>query len=133
METKRKKIQPIPHGDWIVLNQSQIDEMIPVMDYILKNQSNYNVSVRMIMDKFCLSPDEYNMIFDLCMPHIREKNKNDYWKVKYITLRSAVTDIVRKWKKCKMSDELWNVLEKVSVSDHNVMAAADNDNEEEIA
>lgn len=77
----------------IVLPQDQIDEMKKIMDFILKNPL---VSVAEIKEHFDLLSEEYEMIFDLCMPSIRRKNSEKYWRAKYSGVMSFLKEQLRK-------------------------------------
>ena len=65
----------------IVLPQDQIDHMKEIMDFLLKNPTGF--SVYEIKRMFNLTNDEYEMVYDLCMPLIREKTVKQYWAIKY--------------------------------------------------
>ena len=85
----------------IVLPQDQIDKMKEIMDFLLKNPTG--ITVQQVKDMFKLTSDEYEMIYDFCMPLIREKSVKQYWAVKYkhfveelkrlIKQRKNITDI----------------------------------------
>ena len=75
-----------------VIPQAQIDEMVEVMDYILAHPS---ISVADIKKHFELTAEEYNMIFDLCMPSIRKGNKTAYWKNRYSSVMNFLKEQIR--------------------------------------
>ena len=76
-----------------VLSEDQITVMTMVMDDILKR---HNMSVQEIKNKYHLTDDEYNMIFDLCMPNIRENSWEAFWKQAYGSLRKEIRNVIRK-------------------------------------
>ncbi len=75
-----------------VLSNEQVAEMTQVMDEILKN---HNTSVDEIKNKYSLTDDEYNMIFDLCMPNIRSNTWEAFWKQAYGSLRKEIRKVIR--------------------------------------
>lgn len=102
-----------------VLNSDEITTINAVMDYILKNPAK---TVGSIKKRFGLSEEEYRMIFDLTMPHIRTDSAKSYWKTKYLMLRSQISELVQNNKKSKLAPELWSILENCDVSDKNMLA-----------
>ena len=102
-----------------VLNPDEITTINAVMDYILKNPAK---TVGSIKKRFSLSEEEYRMIFDLTMPHIRTDSAKSYWKTKYLMLRSQISELVQNNKKSKLAPELWSILENCDVSDKNMLA-----------
>ena len=62
-----------------VLPKDQIDKMAQVMDDILKYP---NLSIGELRKRYNLTVEEFDMIYDLCMPLIRETNVKRYWAVK---------------------------------------------------
>lgn len=75
-----------------ILDPDEIKTINAVMDYILKNPSK---TVGTIKRRFGLSEEEYRMIFDLTMPHIRTDNAKSYWKTKYLMLRGQISEFVQ--------------------------------------
>lgn len=71
----------------VVLEHDQIERMANIMDVILKYPG---LTVGDIKKKYHLTSEEYDMIFDLTMPLIREMNVKRYWASKY---RHLVTKI----------------------------------------
>lgn len=102
-----------------ILDPDEIKTINAVMDYILKNPSK---TVGTIKKRFGLSEEEYRMIFDLTMPHIRTDNAKSYWKTKYLMLRGQISEFVQNNKKSKLAPELWSILENCDVSDNNMLA-----------
>ena len=76
----------------IVLPQAQIDEMTEVMDYILAHPSDTVIAIK---NHFGLTNDEYNMVYDLCMPSVRKGNKVAYWKNKYASVMNFLKEQIR--------------------------------------
>ena len=102
-----------------VLDPNEITTINAVMDYILKNPSK---TVGSIKKCFGLSEEEYRMIFDLTMPHMRTGSAKSYWKSKYLALRGQISELVQNNKKSKLAPELWNILEKNDISEKNMLA-----------
>lgn len=102
-----------------VLDPDQIKAMNAVMDYILKSPTK---TVGSIKKRFHLTEEEYRMIFDLTMPHIRTDSAKSYWKSKYLMLRGQISEFVQNNKKSKLAPELWSILENCDVSDNNMLA-----------
>ena len=102
-----------------ILDPDEIKTINAVMDYILKNPSK---TVGTIKRRFGLSEDEYRMIFDLTMPHIRTDSAKSYWKAKYLMLRGQISEFVQNNKKSKLAPELWSILENCDASEKNMLA-----------
>lgn len=102
-----------------ILDPDDIKTINAVMDYILKNPSK---TVGTIKKRFRLTEEEYRMIFDLTMPHIRTDSAKSYWKTKYLMLRSQIRELVQNNKKSKLAPELWSILENCDVSEKNMLA-----------
>ncbi len=62
-----------------ILPQEQVETMVKVMDDILKYPG---ISIGTLRKRYNLTMEEYDMIFELCMPLIREINAKKYWAVK---------------------------------------------------
>lgn len=84
-----------------VLSQDEIDHLKEVMDDLLKQQ--YYMSVAEFKLRWKLSSEEYEMVYDLCMPLIREANVKKYWAVKY---KSFVQELKRIIKQRKVLSEI---------------------------
>lgn len=80
----------------IVLPQDQIDKMKEIMDYLFKYQAL--VSVASVKQKFNLTNEEYDMIYDLCMPLIRESGVKKYWAVKYKSFMEELKRLIKQRK-----------------------------------
>lgn len=98
---------------FIVLPPDQISYMNGIMDYILKNPAK---SVGFIKKKFNLTEEEYQMIYDLTMPHVRIRNITRYWKDAYTHLRIQFEEKIKKLKATKkinaqIFDELMGTLD----------------------
>lgn len=76
----------------IIIPQAQIDDMTEVMDYILAHPS---FTVLDIKNHFNLTNDEYNMVYDFCMPSVRKGNKVAYWKNKYASVMNFLKEQIR--------------------------------------
>lgn len=112
-----------------ILDPDQITVMNSVMDYILKNPAK---TVGTIKKRFRLTEEEYRMIFDLTMPHIRTDSAKSYWKTKYLMLRSQISEFVQNNKKSKLAPELWSILENCDVSEKNMLAQQEAEEDSDI-
>jgi hypothetical protein len=106
----------------IILPQDQIDRIVEVSDFILKHS---NTTVGAIRKKFDLTIDEYNMIFDLCMPRIRAGSAAAYYKNKFGMLSSRVEDIVKELPEGEVKDKLIAALIESSIGENNTLAKED--------
>lgn len=115
----------------IVLPQEQIDVMVQAMDYILKSKQT---SVAEIREHFHLSVEEYSMIFDLCMPVIRKGSRTEYWKNKYVALKQAICDRIRKEPipMSKLGIDIYEIAEDSKIGEHNQLAQEELKEEGEI-
>ena len=104
----------------IVLPQFQIDGMVEVMDYIL---SHPMATVGKIKDKFDLNEEEYQMIYDFCMPHERIRSNERYWIIKYKGVLSALEMQIgfaeSKKRKTVKLDKLKEIVKKNSIGNKN--------------
>lgn len=75
-----------------VLSEGQIELMTLVMDDILRYQG---VTVESIKKKYALTDEEYNMIFDLCMPNIRVHSWESTMKQADGTLKKEIRKVIR--------------------------------------
>lgn len=75
-----------------VLSEGQIELMTLVMDDILRYQG---VTVESIKKKYALTDEEYNMIFDLCMPNIRSNAWESTMKQADGTLKKEIRKVIR--------------------------------------
>lgn len=96
-----------------VLDPDEITAINVIMDYILKNPAK---TVGTIKKRFRLTEEEYRMIFDLTMPHIRTDSAKSYWKTKYLMLRGQISELVQNNKKSELAPELWSILETVMLA-----------------
>ena len=80
----------------IVLPQDEIDHLKELMDDLLKQQ--YSMSVGDFKRRWKLSSEEYEMIYDLCMPLIREANVKKYWAIKYQSMIRSLKAIFKQRK-----------------------------------
>lgn len=86
--------------DLKVLPQDQIDYIVMVMDYVLKHNGGerdkkakiLQVTVGDIKSQFGLNEQQYQMIYDLCMPVFRKKSyaSNDIWRTAYLALKQRL-------------------------------------------
>ena len=74
-----------------IIPQDQIDRMVEVMDVILKYPY---MTVGDIKRRFNLSSEEYEMIYDLVMPLVREANVKKYWAVKYKYIERKLKELL---------------------------------------
>lgn len=71
-----------------VLPQLQIDKMKKIMDDLLKNPTGKTVADYKAQYK--LTSEEYDMIYDLTLPIIRNENAKRYWYTKFLGLKSCI-------------------------------------------
>lgn len=106
----------------IVLPQFQIDGMVEVMDYILQHPM---ATVGKIKNKFNLNEEEYQMIYDFCMPHERFRSNERYWITKYKGVLSAVEMQIglaeSKNRKMIKLDKLKEIVKKYSIGTNNAL------------
>lgn len=74
----------------IVLPQDQIDTMVKVLDVILRNELAGKLTVKDMKAKYNLTPEEYDMIYDLAMPLIRKQNEKGMWKTRASSFKNRV-------------------------------------------
>lgn len=70
-----------------VLDQEEIDHIVIIQDYIMKHENQKSVAD--IRKKYHLTREEYDMIFDLCMPKFRN-NLADKYRAMFFSLKSKV-------------------------------------------
>lgn len=102
----------------IVLPQDQIDRMSEIMDDILRNTSEV-YTVKYFKKKYKLSSAEYDMIYDLTMPLIREINIKRYWRAKYSSLVRRIRELC-----------YWESLTKANLIDRLLFSIAPSPGEE---
>lgn len=79
------------YEEMIILPDSQIEKMVAVSDFMLRRPS---VTVADIRERFNLSRESYNMIFDLTMPLFRKQSSTSYWRTKYSMLKEAIRVLI---------------------------------------
>lgn len=72
-----------------IIPGDQLDQITLIMDDILANQGR---SVKYFKDKYNLSMEEYDMIYELCMPKVRKKLPGDYYRVQYCDLVKSLRE-----------------------------------------
>lgn len=77
-----------------ILKGVEIDRIVEVSDYIA-NLADYNVTVADIKEKFKLTNEEYDMIYDLTMPAIRRGNGERFYRFSYRNLEKEIDQIIR--------------------------------------
>jgi len=77
-----------------ILSGVDQDKIIEVSDY-LANLTDYNVTVADIKEKFGLTNEEYNMIYDLTMPAIRRGNGERFYKFSYRNLEKEIDQVIQ--------------------------------------
>ena len=93
----------------IILPGDQIDRMVEVMKAILRPG---NMTVARIKEKYHLSSEEYEMIFDLTMPLIQCGNSSERWKIKYLELRNKIMERIRnEKKKTQLTEDIYKIIE----------------------
>lgn len=74
----------------IILPQDQIDTMVRIFDILLRNELAGKLTVTDIKEKYNLTAEEYNMIYDLAMPFIRKQNERSLWKSRASSFKNRV-------------------------------------------
>ena len=101
----------------VVLPQDQIDAMVEIMECILKTDGSSRVTVGDIKRKYKITEDEYQMIYDLCMPILRKKNTGDdnAWRTGYLSLKQRLYAMLRH-DRSETANKIRIVLQQDSVS-----------------
>jgi hypothetical protein len=101
------------------------------MDDILRHPGE-SYTVEYFKKKYDLSNDEYNMIFELTMPLIREINIKRYWAAKYSSLIRRIRELClsKKITKTDLVEKLKQAIEPSAGEDH-MMEAMDMEEETE--
>lgn len=105
-----------------ILTQDEIDRIVEVEDFIMKFPS---MSVHDIKKKFHLSSEEYDMIFELCMPRIRSGSASMYWRTKYHTLIAKLRRVLGPAESCALKNDILYTIRECEVSDNNELAKGD--------
>ena len=125
----------------IVLPRFQIEGMVEIMDYILTHPYKYTVDD--IKQKFDLNEEEYQMIYDFCMPHERHRANEHFWVSHYRSLIASVNLLLQMLKDMKkktipveeMIKKLEDILEKnrIGKQNKNCHAIQNGENDDEPA
>ena len=113
-----------------ILSQEEIDQIVRVEDYILRHPA---ATVADIRRRFHLTSEEYNMIFDICMPKVRAGSAALYWKIKYNMVTTRLDKILEGVTNNKLKDEIVAALEECEIGANNELAKREDnsdDNEE---
>ena len=92
-----------------ILPQDEIEQIVTVCDFIIRFPS---MSVGDIKRKFRLTSEEYEMIFDLCMPKIRAGSSSAYWRTKHHMLASRIKNVIDQSKPSKLKDDILAALKE---------------------
>lgn len=90
-----------------ILPADEIDCIVTVSDFILKFP---NMSVGDIKKKFRLTSEEYDMIFELCMPRIRAGSAAAYWRTKHHMLAARVKRVIDRAGPSKLKSDILGAL-----------------------
>lgn len=73
-----------------------VDDLVKLIDYIVKYETvgSERYSVGAIKQRLNLTSEEYDEIYDLCMPAIRRKNAEKYWKNCYKGQKSEIQRVL---------------------------------------
>ena len=85
-----------------ILEKEDIKKINEVIDYIAVAQS---ATVGYIKRKFNLTKEEYDMISDLMMPAIRQRNNYRNMQTKYTVLQHAYDELADKYEDLKSKKE----------------------------
>ena len=77
-----------------ILSGIDQDKIIEVVDY-LANLNDYKVTVADVKEKFGLTNDEYNMIYELSMPAIRRGNGERFYRFNYRNIEKEIDQLIR--------------------------------------
>ena len=99
-----------------ILPADEIDYIVTVSDFILKFP---NLSVGDIKKKFRLTSEEYEMIFDLCMPRVRSGSAAAYWRTKYHMLVASLKRVLGPAKSCALKNDILYTIQECEASDSN--------------
>lgn len=99
-----------------ILPADEIDYIVTVSDFILKFP---NLSVGDIKKKFRLTSEEYEMIFDLCMPRVRSGSSAAYWRTKYHMLVASLKRVLGPAKSCALKNDILYTIQECEASDGN--------------
>ena len=92
-----------------ILSKDEIDLIVSVADFILKYP---NRSVAEIKQRFRLTSEEYDMIFELCMPRIRAGSAAAYWRTKHHMLAARVKRVIDQAEPSKLKDNILGALKE---------------------
>ncbi len=76
-----------------VLSGMEIDRIVEIIDYLV-NLQDYKVSVGEVKKKFGLTNEEYNMIYDLAMPAIRQSNGMRFYRFYFRSIAKEIDAIL---------------------------------------
>lgn len=102
-----------------ILSADEVDRIVQVEDFIMKFPS---MSVREIKKKFHLSSEEYDMIFELCMPRIRSGSAAMYWRTKYHMLTAKLKRVLGPAESCELKNDILYTIRECEASDNNELA-----------
>ena len=111
-----------------ILSADEVDRIVQVEDFIMKFPS---MSVGEIKKKFHLSSEEYDMIFELCMPRIRSGSAAMYWRTKYHMLTAKLKRVLGPAKSCELKNDILYTIRECEASDNNELAKGDWDDGED--
>lgn len=105
-----------------ILSQDEIEQIVTVGDFIIRYPS---MSVGDIKRKFRLTSEEYEMIFDLCMPKIRAGSSSAYWRTKHHMLASRIKNVLDQSKPSKLKDDILVALKEPENIDETMVEESD--------
>lgn len=73
-----------------ILPQDQIDVMVQLFDVLLRNELAGKKTVGELKEKYNLTSEEFDMIYDLAMPFIRKQNERSMWKTRASSFKNRV-------------------------------------------
>lgn len=86
-----------------LLPQDEIDLIVTIADFIIRYPSMSDAEIKR---KFHLTNEEYNMVFDLCMPKIRAGSSSAYWRTKHHMLASRIKRVLDQSKSSKLKNDI---------------------------
>ena len=92
-----------------ILPQEDVEKIVMAADYIMAHQS---MAVGVIKKNLDLTTEEYDMIFELCMPRIRAGSAAAYWRTKHHMLASRIKRIVDQADSCVLKRDILKALKE---------------------
>lgn len=91
-----------------------VDDLVKLIEYIVKYEtmSSEKYSVGAIKQRLNLTSEEYDELYDLCMPAIRRKNGERFWKNCYKGQKAEIQRVL-----CAVENEKMNTADALKEID----------------